>query len=106
MGIDQRVIDEIVRCVTGATPVERIILFGSAATGQMTQDSDIDLLILESTVSDVRTERLRVRKALRSLNYPFDIILMTKEYFEETKGLIGGVAYPADKQGRVIYEAA
>jgi hypothetical protein len=40
------------------------------------------------------------------MHYPFDIILMATERFEETKGIIGGIAYPANKHGRVIYEAA
>jgi hypothetical protein len=30
---------------------------------------------------------------------------MSTTRFEETKGLIGGIAYPATKYGRVIYEA-
>ena len=106
MGIDQDVIDEIIRRVTNVAPAERIILFGSAATGEMTRDSDVDLLILEESVEDPWGERLRVREALRDMAYPFDVILMTKDRFEETKGIIGGIAYPANKQGKVIYEAA
>ena len=38
--------------------------------------------------------------------YPVDVIVMATERFEETKGVIGGVAYPAHKYGRVLYEAA
>ena len=44
--------------------------------------------------------------ALRGLGYPFDIILMTRERFEETKDVVGGIAYPASRKGKVIYEAA
>jgi len=106
MGIDKAVADEIVSRVTAVVPATRIIVFGSAATGQMTPDSDIDLLILERDVTDLRAERLRVRMALRGIDYPFDIILMTEDRFEETKNVIGGIAYPANKDGLVIYEAA
>ena len=106
MGIDQTMIDEIVRRVTSVVPAERIILFGSAATGQMTRDSDIDLLILENSITDRGKEWLRVQDALLDLRYPFDIIIMTTERFEETKDLIGGIAYPANKSGKVLYEAA
>lgn len=106
MGIQQEILDEIIRRVTGAVDAERIILFGSAATGTMTRDSDIDLLILESSVADPWDERLRVRQALRDLGFPFDVIVMTTERFEETKGVIGGIAYPVNKHGRVVYEAA
>ena len=31
---------------------------------------------------------------------------MATECFEETKSVIGGLAYPANKYGRVIYDAA
>lgn len=106
MGIEQGVIDEIVRCVTSAVPAQRIILFGSAATGQMTQDSDIDLLVVNEKIEDPWAERLAVRRSLKDLAYPFDIILMTTARFEETKGVIGGIAYPANKHGKTIYETA
>ena len=52
MGIDDGITEEIVRRVTGAVPAERIILFGSAATEQMTRDSDIDLLVIQESVKN------------------------------------------------------
>ncbi len=106
MGIDKAVIDKIVSRVTATVPATRIIVFGSAASGTMTRDSDIDLLILEREVRDVRAEWLGVRMALGDINYPFDIIFMSEERFEETKNVIGGIAYPANRHGVVIYEAA
>ena len=45
-------------------------------------------------------------RALGDIGYPVDVIVMATELFEETKGVIGGVAYPAHKYGRVRYEAA
>lgn len=33
-------------------------------------------------------------------------IVISSERFEETKSIIGGIAYPAHKYGRVLYEAA
>ncbi len=106
MEIEQTVIDEIVRRVTSAVPAQRIILFGSAATGQMTRDSDIDLLILKNSVSNRREDWLRVQDVLLDMGYPFDIIIMARDRFEETKDVIGGIAYPANKHGKVVYEAA
>ena len=40
------------------------------------------------------------------LGFPFDIIVISTEWFEASKGVVGGIAYPANKYGRVIYEAA
>ena len=106
MGIDQTVIDEIVRRVTSVARAERIILFGSAATGQMTRDSDIDLLVVQADPGDRRKESVRIDETLSGLGYPFDVIVISSDWFEASKNVIGGIAYPANKYGKVIYEAA
>lgn len=106
MGLDEHLLKEIIRRIRITADPDRIILFGSAATGQMTPDSDIDLLILKTTQDNQRQERIRIRQALRGLGHPFDIIIMTPERFDETKNVIGGIAYPANKYGKVVYEAA
>jgi predicted nucleotidyltransferase len=84
----------------------RSSLFGSAATGRMTRDSDIDLLVLEGDPGDRRKESVRLRSTLHGLGYPVDVIVISTEWFEESKGVVGGIAYPANKYGKVIYEAA
>jgi predicted nucleotidyltransferase len=106
MAIDETLVREIVRRVVAVADPERIILFGSAAAGEMTRDSDIDLLVLVSGVDDPHTESARIRQALRGLGYPFDVIVMHGERFEESKDVIGGIAFPAHRYGRVVYEAA
>jgi uncharacterized protein len=106
MPINENLIREIVQRIVSITQPERIILFGSASTGRMTKDSDIDLLILERDPQDNRGERLRIRQALSDLDHPFDVIVMPTESFEESKNVIGGIAYPANKYGRVVYEIA
>jgi len=104
--IDDSLIREIVRRVLGAAKPDKIILFGSAATGAMTRDSDIDLLVVEADPGDRQEEYVRIRRALRGMGYPFDVILISTQWFEESKDVIGGIAYPANKFGKVIYEAA
>ena len=104
--IDEPLIREIVRRVLDVTQPDRIIIFGSAVRGQMTDDSDIDVLILEQSPEDVWEEQRRVSQALRGLDFPFDVIVMSSARFLETKDVIGGIAYPAHKYGQVVYEAA
>ena len=106
MTVDQTLLDEVVRRVLTVARPERIILFGSAATGQMTEDSDLDLLVVEPEPADTRDRSVRIRRALGDVRYPVDVIVMSSVRFEETKNLIGGIAYPARKYGRVLYEAA
>ena len=106
MGIDDSLTKEIVRRILSVATPDKIILFGSAATGQMTRDSDIDLLVVETEPGDPRQEATRFRKTLSGLGYPFDVLVISTEWFEESKEVIGGIAYPANKYGKVIYEAA
>jgi predicted nucleotidyltransferase len=106
MGIDQQLIDDIVRRVLSVAAPDRIILFGSAAGGQMTPDSDVDLMILETAPSDPRAERAAIRHALFGLGRAFDLIVMPTEKFESSKHVIGTAAWPATQSGKVIYDAA
>jgi predicted nucleotidyltransferase len=106
MEINQALIDEIVRRILSVIQPERIILFGSAATGKMTPDSDIDIIVLKAGSPAMREDSVLISDALLGLGYAVDVIVMSKERFEETRNVIGGIAYPVDKYGRVIYEAA
>jgi predicted nucleotidyltransferase len=106
MGVDESLLNEVVRRVLTVARPDRIILFGSAATGQMTKDSDIDLLVVEREPANTRDRSVSIRRALGDVEYPVDVIVMSSERFEETKNIIGGIAYPAQKYGRVLYEAA
>lgn len=106
MGINEATLKEIIKRILSVCRPDRVILFGSAATGTMNRDSDIDVLILERSPDNPRRESVRIGDALRGMGYPFDVIVMDTERFEESKSVIGGLAYPANKYGRVIYEAA
>ncbi len=106
MGVDETLLNEVVRRVLTVARPDRIILFGSAATRQMTKDSDIDLLIVEPSPANTHERRVEIRDAVGDIGYPVDVIVMRTARFEETKRWIGGIAYPANKYGRIIYEAA
>ena len=45
--LDPRVLDDVVRRIVAVARPERIILFGSAARGQMAPHGDVDLLVVK-----------------------------------------------------------
>ncbi len=106
MGVDERLLNEIVRRVLSIAQPDKIILFGSAATGAMTEDSDIDLLIVEPAPKNRHEETVAITKAIGDVNFAVDVKVIATERFEATKNIIGGIAYPAHKYGRVLYESA
>ena len=45
--VDQKTLDDIIRRIVEVAHPEKIILFGSAARGEMGPNSDVDLLIIK-----------------------------------------------------------
>lgn len=103
--MDENLVKKVVERILSVARPERVIVFGSAAIGTMTADSDLDLLVIDRNFVNQREENIRLRSALGNLGVPVDVFAMTPERFAETRNVIGGLAYPADKYGKVIYEA-
>jgi uncharacterized protein len=86
------------------TRIQRVLLYGSRARGTATDESDFDLLVVEKDPVAKREEIERLRQAVTDQHHLVDIWVMGEEEFEETKDVIGGLAYPAHKYGLVLYE--
>ena len=91
---------EIEEVATGE--IVKVILYGSRATGTATKDSDFDILVVEKRLKSKRDEMHRLSEALMDFPYSVDVWVMGEEEFEETKSVIGGLAYPANKYGVMV----
>ena len=89
MGLNAKLKKEIIGRIKRAAKPDRIILFGSSARGRMNAQSDIDLLVLKKNVVQPLKESVPIYDALIGLGFPFDVILMATERFEESKNVIG-----------------
>jgi type I restriction enzyme S subunit len=100
------VIAEIVRRIVEAVAPEKIILFGSAARGEMGPDSDLDLLVVKSC-DDRREVARAVRACLRGVapGRGKDVVVVTPEDVERDRDTIGYIIRPALREGRVLYAA-
>jgi len=99
-------LQEAVRRLVEAAHPAKVILFGSWARGDAKPDSDVDLLVIEEAVTDVRDEATRLYRALAGLVMAVDIVVAARETFEYWKDTPGNVYYEAAQDGRVVYEAA
>lgn len=97
---------EIVRRIVAALAPERIILFGSHARGDAGPDSDIDLLVIKSEVTNVFEAGVRARRAVDDIRRPFDILVRTPEHFARYSKWLGSVVHAAANEGKMIYERA
>jgi len=84
---------------------QKIILFGSRAAGTAAERSDVDLLVVVPEVKDRRALRVAMRRALNGMGLSKDIVVLTSEEFEIKRKIPGTVAYPADKEGKLLYAA-
>ena len=80
---------------------QRIILFGSRAYDQPHEDSDIDLLIVTAHIPD-RRARSQLEQDVHA-RQPLQLMFMRPDEFDETKDVVGGIAYPAHHWGKVVY---
>ena len=49
---------------------------------------------------------MAIADAIGDVNFPVDVKIIASERFDATKNIIGGIAYPAHKYGRVLYGTA
>ena len=102
--LSRETLNDIIRRVVAVADPQRIILFGSAARGEMNRNSDVDLLIVkEGGDADLRA---RIYENLYGVRVAVDAILVSPADVERYRNSHALVIKPALQEGRVVYEAA
>ncbi len=99
------VLQDIVRRIVEIADPVKVVLFGSAARGQMGPDSDADFLVIVEPgvrrrldiAGDIYGNMSGVRQAK-------DIVVVTTEDVERYRDSWDLVIYPALHEGLVVYE--
>jgi predicted nucleotidyltransferase len=89
------------RIVERVHPLQ-IILFGSQARGEAWPDSDIDLLVIEETVTDRQAATVELLRALAGIGIAKDVIVATPETLAAASP--DSVTAAAVREGRTVYE--
>lgn len=92
--------------------IEKLILFGSYASGTQTEDSDIDLLVVTAdqempkSFSEKSRIYLRVARKVEDIRrrVPVDLIVHTHPMYEKFLELNSMFSREIKEKGRVIYE--
>ncbi|MES2329842.1 MAG: nucleotidyltransferase domain-containing protein [Bacteroidota bacterium] len=96
-------LDQIKNTIRQFLPEASILLFGSRARGATEIHSDYDLLIITDIAMDQPTKmeyEKSIRKVLTALfELPFDIIVQTRDEWNEKKTMLGHIIYYATKEG-------
>ena len=101
--ISQQQINEIVNRIVKNYLPEKIILFGSYAYGEPKENSDLDLLLVkDSNIPRYRRGR-EVRKYLRGLKVPIDLIVYTNEEIQKWSNVKTAFITNIIKKGKILY---
>lgn len=96
-------IEAAVQTLAEQAKPERILLFGSYARGDANKDSDLDFVVIEGQVSDRAKEMVRLRRALRPLRLPVDVLVYSTDDVARWGHQPGNALYWALREGRTVY---
>jgi predicted nucleotidyltransferase len=97
-------LNEIVRRVVETAQPEKIILFGSAARGEMGPNSDVDLLVIKGGVDSLEL-MTRIYSNLYGVAEAVDVVVVTPETVQRYRNTHALVIKPALDEGQVVYVA-
>jgi len=103
--VTRRQIEELSNRIAKRFHPEKIVLFGSYASGRPTEDSDVDLLVVMQFSGRSVDQAVEMRLEARP-SFPVDLIVRTPEAVSERLRMgdtfISGIL----NAGRVLYEAS
>jgi len=102
--LSQETLQEIIRRIVEVAQPERIILFGSAARGEIGPNSDVDVLVVKSGVHR-RKLAMQIYQNMIGVECAVDVVVVTPEDIERYGDSPALVIAPALREGKVVYPA-
>ncbi len=96
-------VEDVVRRIVQAAAPDKVILFGSAARGDMSPHSDLDFLVIKAEADHWELSS-RIRMALFGANAAVDLVIATPGDIERYGGSHCLIYKPALREGLVVYE--
>jgi len=103
--ISEKTIQQAVDRLVAAANPSKVILFGSYARGDATEDSDLDLMVIEQEVANKFDEMVRLRNVMGDVGVGVDLLVYSDGEATRRSQVPGTVLYRAFKEGRVMYDA-
>jgi len=72
--------------------------------GRPTPDSDLDFLVVSDSTEPGYAQSRQAREVVGDVDMPVDVFVLPRQEFDETRDVIGGLAYVPAKYGVVVYE--
>jgi predicted nucleotidyltransferase len=96
-------ITRIVKRIVAAFAPEKIILFGSHAYGNVTPDSDLDLLVIIKTDLPAAERTRKISRLLRPRHLPLDIVVRNPQEIQRSLRRVDPFVHEILERGIVLY---
>ena len=103
--ISSEQIQQAVAKLVAAAKPSKIILFGSYARGEATEDSDLDLMVIAPGEINKFDEMVRLRNVIGGMDVGVDLLVYSDREASRRSQVPGTVLYWAFREGRVMYDA-
>ena len=97
------ILRDIIRRVVAAAQPAKIILFGSAARGDMGPNSDVDLLVIKAGKFNRDRLTTAIYRELAGAEAAVDVVVVTPEEVERYGNSPYLVIHPALTEGKMVY---
>ena len=101
----KQALQEVTRRIVRVAKPSLLLLFGSAVSGRMTKDSDLDILVVVRGPVHHRRMAQEIYRSLRGVGVAVDVVVATEDELRNYGQRAGTILKPALQEGRVIYEA-
>jgi uncharacterized protein len=101
--ISKAEIKQITQTIVSSYNPDKIILFGSYASGTATHDSDLDLLIIKDTSLPGYQRSREIQRLFNPYLWPMDIIVYSNSEIEKWKNIKTSFIYEVLNNGIVLY---
>jgi uncharacterized protein len=97
----------VVERILQVSKPKKLVIFGSCVRGNLNEHSDLDVLVVTGDeVISPRKEAVRIRRSLKGISMPIDIIVVPEYQLDELADQPGLIYREALKHGEVVYESA
>ena len=102
--LEPSILDEMVCRLVAEFQPEKIILFGSYAWGEPSDDSDVNLFVIVPDSSERPIQRMqRAHHCLSGLGVSKDILVKTRAEAQRFRHVRASLEYKVFNEGRMLY---
>lgn len=102
--MDEKKIEAVKEKIVRDVSPDKIILFGSYATGEATQESDLDLVVIWESSINQHQRNMKIRRLFPGRDFSLDVFVFTPEEEKKYRNIKGTILYTAFTKGKILYE--